>query len=436
MECRDYRWMLGLVVLVVVLGMTAFGEEPAARFPRPDFESGYTPPVTQRPLPRAVVMQWVDVGLLAGAMGLTTWLALKRRSRKGILAVTVFSIVYFGFYRQGCVCSVGAIQNVVLGLSGAGYSVPWPVILFFLLPLVFALFFGRVFCAAVCPLGAIQDVMVRKPVRVSGAVAGLLGFLPVVLLAVSVLLTVAGAGFMICKHDPFVGFYRMGGPVTMVVSGGVLLVLGMFVARPYCRFLCPYGVLLGWMSRLAGRHARITPDKCINCRLCERACPFESIRPSTAEKLPEKPVVTRKRMAWGIVSLPLLLVVGTFLGLAVYRPLARMHPVVRLAERVALEERGGVKGYTLESEAFRGAGQSLEELRAQAVGLRGWFRIGGMLAGAFLGLVLGLRVIAMSRVELRNEYTIAQSTCFSCGRCFEYCPVDKAWREGRNINWV
>jgi ferredoxin len=295
--------------------------------------------------------------------------------------------------------------------------------------LVFALFFGRVFCAAVCPLGAIQDVMVRNPVRVSGMVAGLLGFLPVVLLALSVLLAAAGAGFMICKHDPFVGFYRMGGPVTMVVSGGVLLVLGMFVARPYCRFLCPYGVLLGWMSWLAGRHVRITPDECINCRLCERACPFESIRPSTLEKLPEPTAVIRKRMAWVVASLPLLVGAGILFGIAIYPPLARVHPVVRLAERVALEELGLVKGYTLESEAFRGAGQSLESLSGQAADLQGRFRTGGMLMGAFLGLVLGLRLVAMSRVEMRKEYSIDQGTCFSCGRCFEYCPVGRRMGE-------
>jgi ferredoxin len=303
------------------------------------------------------------------------------------------------------------------------------VILFFLLPLVFALFFGRVFCAAVCPLGAIQDVMVRKPLKVSGVLAGLLGFLPVVLLGLSVLLTAVGAGFMICKYDPFVGFYRMGGAVSMLVSGGVLLVLGMFVARPYCRYLCPYGVLLGWMSKLAGRHARITPDQCIDCRLCEKACPFESIRPSTVEKLPEKPAVIRKRMVWAIASLFLLVGVGILFGMAMYQPLARVHPLIRLAERVALEERGVVKGYTVESEAFRGAGQSLEDLRAQAVVLQGRFRSGGMMVGAFLGLVLGLRAIAMSRVELRKEYSIDQGTCFSCGRCFEYCPVGRRMGE-------
>lgn len=436
---REFRvvrfgWKAGLVLMLILLGVTAWAGTPTARFPRPDFEGGYVPPATQCPAPRAAVMQWVDVGVLLVAMSLTAWLGLKRRSRLGIVLVTVYSIAYLGFFRKGCVCSVGAIQNVALGLSGSGYSVPWPVILFFLLPLIFALFFGRVFCAAVCPLGAIQDVVVRKPVRVSGALAGLLGFFPVVYLAAGVLLTAGGAGFLICKYDPFVGFYRLGGPVSMLVTGGVLLVLGMFVARPYCRFICPYGVLLGWMSRLAGRHVRITPDACINCRLCERACPFESIYPVTPEKPPEERSVTRRRIVTGLVSFPLLIAAGMAVGFSLHLALARVHPTVKLAERVAMEERGMVQGYTLESEAFRGAGQSVEALREQAAAIREWFRTGSMVMGAFLGLMLAVRLIAMGRVERRGEYTIDRGTCFSCGRCFEYCPVDRAWREGRDVS--
>ena len=40
-------------------------------------------------------------------------------------------------------------------------AVPLAVVAFFALPLVFALFFGRTFCAAVCPLGAVQELVAR-----------------------------------------------------------------------------------------------------------------------------------------------------------------------------------------------------------------------------------------------------------------------------------
>ncbi|MEO8168952.1 MAG: 4Fe-4S binding protein, partial [bacterium] len=53
----------------------------------------------------------------------------------------------------------------------------------------------------------------------------------------------------------------------------ILMVLSVFVKNFWCRFLCPYGALLGiagWLSPL-----KITRNKstCIDCELCTKACP-------------------------------------------------------------------------------------------------------------------------------------------------------------------
>jgi polyferredoxin len=74
----------------------------------------------------------------------------------------------------------------------------------------------------------------------------------------------------------------------MLVVGGAVLVLSTFIGRPYCRFLCPYGVLLGWLSRLSWSGVTITPDECVVCRLCEDACPFGAIEPANAVKEDEE----------------------------------------------------------------------------------------------------------------------------------------------------
>src|ERR1039458_7078463 len=75
---------------------------------------GYKTPAVQKPLPRDAVYQVMDVLLLAAAMGVSVWLVLKRRSRKWAVALTIGSLAYFGFYREGCVCPIGSIQNVAV----------------------------------------------------------------------------------------------------------------------------------------------------------------------------------------------------------------------------------------------------------------------------------------------------------------------------------
>ncbi len=235
----------------VNLARCAFAQD---RFPRPEFESGYPYPVDQMPLQRSVGWEYIDVAVLIAALSVTTWLALKKRSRQGLIWMSVFSLAYFGFYREGCICAVGSVQNVSLALFNSGYTIPLTALLFFIIPLVFALFAGRVFCAGVCPLGAIQELTGFKPVKLPKAVESVMAAVPFIYLGLAVLFAALQSQFIICRYDPFVGIFRLDAPYTMIVFGALLLLAGIFVNRPYCRYLCPYGVLLNIFSRFAGRH--------------------------------------------------------------------------------------------------------------------------------------------------------------------------------------
>jgi polyferredoxin len=213
-------------------------------------------------------------------MAIAVWLALWRRSRKGLVALTIASLAYFGFYREGCVCPIGSIQNVVVALTDPDYAIPIVVIAMFFLPLLVAVFFGRAFCGGVCPLGAIQELVVLKPVRVPNRLDQALGLLKYVYLGLAIWFALQPSperDFVICRFDPFVGIFRRTGFAHMLFLGGGFLVLGMFVGRPYCRYLCPYGGLLAWCSRLAGRGVKITPNKELDCGLCSDSCPYGAI---------------------------------------------------------------------------------------------------------------------------------------------------------------
>ena len=274
-----------LVILVLSLA-SAFAQaipysRPVETAPQENtIGGGYKTPPVQKPLPRDYRLQILDVVVLAAAMGISVWIVLRRRDRRWLRALTVGSLAYFGFYREGCVCPIGSIQNVTVALTDPHYSIPIVVTATFFLPLVAAVFVGRAFCGGVCALGAMQELVVIKPVQVPRRLDRMLGLLRYVYLGLALffaLKPVLAREFLICRFDPFVGFFRRTGPPHMLILGGVFLVAGMFVGRPYCRYLCPYGGLLAWCSRLARRGVTITPDKEMDCGLCSEACPYGAI---------------------------------------------------------------------------------------------------------------------------------------------------------------
>jgi NosR/NirI family nitrous oxide reductase transcriptional regulator len=164
-----------ILILLICWHAVLFAQD---RFPRPEFEKGYEYPTNQLPMQRAPGWEYFDVGVLIAALSVTTWLALYKRSRQGLIWMSIFSLAYFGFYREGCICAVGSVQNVSLALFNQAYTIPLTALLFFIIPLLFALAFGRVFCAGVCPLGAIQELTGFKPLKLAKPVEVVLASVP------------------------------------------------------------------------------------------------------------------------------------------------------------------------------------------------------------------------------------------------------------------
>ena len=425
--CCHVAFVLG-VVLMFLLNGVAMAEQ---RFPPPEFESGHQIPKTTTPSARGILLQYADVAALAGCLGVATWLVYKKRSRKGIVCLGLFSLLYFGFYRKGCVCSIGSIQNVALALGGSDYAVPLGVLAFFLLPLVFALFSGRVFCSGVCPHGALQDLVLIKPLKVPYWLEQGLSVLPYVYLGAGVIFAATGSAFIICQYDPFVPLFRMSGRTFMVASGVGLLLVGMFMGRPYCRFLCPYGALLRMGSLLAKLRVRVTPTLCTQCRLCESACPFGAMRePESSRAEPQLLSGDRRRLAWLVLLLPVLVLSGGALGKQFSAAAANQHSTVRLAQRLVHEQGAAPRlgaATAADLELARGQ-QQPKEILAQAAQIQHRFALGSIAFGAWLGLVVGVKMLSLALRRNRTDYEPDPGACVACARCFESCPEEMSRR--------
>lgn len=410
------------LLILVMLGETQLGFSQQ-RFPKPEFETEYTQPSLLTPFPRAEWMEMLDVFILIVSLSLITWFILKKRSRKGVFWMSIFSIVYFGFIRQGCVCSVGSIQNVTLALFDNTYSIPLTVIAFFIIPLVYTLFFGRTFCAGICPLGALQDLFVLKPLSLPEWINKALGLFPFIYLGLAVLYAATATDFVICRYDPFIGIFRMNGNMFMYLIGGIFLLSGIFIARPYCRFFCPYGVLLNWVSRFSGRHMKITPSECIQCKLCENACPFDAIDKPVSVNVLKNRIGSVRRMSVLIMIIPLLMLLGGWVGSRFHENLAMVHPKIKLAHHLLNSSSGMTEKTEVEIAAFRSSGQAEEALFLEATAILDKFYKGSWILGAFLGLVIGMTLASLTRLKKRFDYEANKGSCLSCARCMEFCPV-------------
>ena len=133
------------------------------------------------------------------------------------------------------------------------------------------LFFGRLFCSFMCPLGSALSFIAlfskkgKKKIYpfIGGSILGLfIGSL------------VFGVAFVFRLLDPYSLFGRtFTAPLWFgVIFLAVILAVTFFFGRIFCASICPVGLLLSLIARRSA-FGMIIPKECVHCGKCEKVCP-------------------------------------------------------------------------------------------------------------------------------------------------------------------
>lgn len=149
-----------------------------------------------------------------------------------------------------------------------------------------ALLFGPVFCGYFCPLGSIQEWVGKIGKRVfhkrynhliPHKVDKYLRISRYIILIIVVFMTYKSLELVFQEFDPFYAlfnFYTGEVAITALIVLGITLLFSLFVERPWCKYACPYGALMGLTNLIRVFPLRRKEDTCISCDQCNQKCPM------------------------------------------------------------------------------------------------------------------------------------------------------------------
>lgn len=155
-----------------------------------------------------------------------------------------------------------------------------------ILGFILAVLFGPVFCGWVCPLGTVQEwtsklgkkLFKRRFNRfVPRKVDGVLRYLRYEVLVWVLYMTAATGRLVFAEVDPYFALFNFWSSevaVAGLVVLGLTLVGALFVERPWCKYACPYGAVLGGTNLFRVFKIRRNESTCIACDKCSNRCPM------------------------------------------------------------------------------------------------------------------------------------------------------------------
>ncbi len=149
-------------------------------------------------------------------------------------------------------------------------------------------------CSWGCPLGALQECVFNIPFLKNQKfrVPFALSFAMRVILFFAFLLGLLVFSGVLQGKSIFhyVNYFKIFKPTDLnwilVSTLPILLVLSFFTFRPFCHWICPFGLFSWLLETITIQRVRVDHDKCINCKLCVTICPTEAAAGILTDKKP------------------------------------------------------------------------------------------------------------------------------------------------------
>ncbi len=219
------------------------------------------------------------------------------------LAVLGFVAVFIGWWGQGQLSIVTVLGVLRAAIEGQSFAFllydPFSLLIWVVVPVSFLIWGRGFFCGWLCPYGALQEfthhagrLLGLRQIRVPDAWDRRLKWVKYGVLAVLVLaaLTSPAATDVLVEVEPFktaitMSFVR---EWYFVVYAAGWLVLGLWLFKGFCRYVCPLGAVMAigglllqrdWISR--------RPDCGSPCQLCKVRCKYGAIERNGAIRYDE-----------------------------------------------------------------------------------------------------------------------------------------------------
>lgn len=185
---------------------------------------------------------------------------------------------------------IAGLMNLKYFLSTGQIPLLHPAAMFLLMIfLVISILLRKAFCSWLCPVGTISEGLWKLGKKLLKQTWALPRWLDVPLRGLKYLLLAlfisAVAGMGAASIGAFLSSpYGLVADVKMLhffqhlsrtgtITLSALVVLSFLVQNFWCRYLCPYGALMGMASLFSPARIRRDKERCIDCAKCTRACP-------------------------------------------------------------------------------------------------------------------------------------------------------------------